>query len=533
MKRTVVDGVVFVLAAALTAHLLYGGLGFCPTDEGYLLSGSRRLLDGRIPHRDYVSLRPVGTHLLHAHLLLWAGDRLIWWSRLLTWMQVATTTWLWIVIAEKLGVKFGTRAARAMIAAFGFLASTNSFPIMPWNTYDGVFFISLGIAVTLARPSLATAGAFLIGLSTIFRQNFVFPVPLLIMALGHYRRIAPWILAVLPGTLYLAVMFAAGGLGAMFAQMGTAQGSLAPVLLAFTGFSVPFLQGAVCGLLGGAASLASHHKLRLAGRLLLSSGLLYAAFILPFADGDASIGWFLFAATLGVLPFRIRNMPPCARLSVLALITGWGAAISVGHAQPTLISGALVVAFSAFLLETSERDAAVAPRLFQFTLVVTLALALYAFHRGRIMRINCDLPASYLTHEIGDAFPGGRGIRTNPNTYALLADLTTVTRAIRASGRTYGVVPECTQFWVLDPVRNPLSSDWPIDGELGGKGMMNRVLDEVDSLGDSGVFLVQKYWLVYLPFERRPIRPGESRIVDRIRETRGKIGETEFFEIYR
>mgnify|MGYP001591199431 FL=1 len=532
MKRMLVEGMLFVLAAGLIVHVLYGNLGFCPTDEGYMLSGSRRILDGEIPHRDYISLRPVGTQILHAHLLLWAGENLIWWSRLLTWFEVAATTWLWILIARHFSTEFQCARRRLIVAAIAFLAATNSFPIMPWNTYDALFFLSLGIVLHLFQPRLSWLGMIFIGMSTIFRQNYVFPIPLLLLALGELFRLRSWILVALPGTFYLAAMAATGGLHDMVVQMTSHKGSLVPALLPFLGFTMPFLQGL---LIGGAAAVAGNSKrptIRLFGNLLHALALLYSAFILPFTDTESSMGWFLFGVLILALPFLFRLSTSLFRFLSLVLIMGWGAAISEGHPQPSLIASALVIALAACMMELERKRTGSGVPVFRRAIVLSLLVSLYAFHRGRVAQINCDLNAEYLTHELGDALPGARLIRTNPNTHAFLSDLTRLTDSLRVSGRRYAVVPECTQFWVTSPQRNPLSTDWPIDPELRGEALMKRVLDDVDSIRGSVTFIVQKHWVVLLPFQRALIREGESAVVDRIRKTCRKTGETEFFELY-
>jgi hypothetical protein len=43
---------------AAAAHLLYSSLGLNPTDDGFTLAYARRILDGQIPHRDFVIIRP-------------------------------------------------------------------------------------------------------------------------------------------------------------------------------------------------------------------------------------------------------------------------------------------------------------------------------------------------------------------------------------------------------------------------------------------------------------------------------------------
>ena len=82
-----------VLAAGL--HFLYSPLGFNPTDEGFVLAYSRRVLDGQVPHRDFISIRPAGSAYLHAPELAIGGQRALWMSRAAVWLQFVVIAWGW------------------------------------------------------------------------------------------------------------------------------------------------------------------------------------------------------------------------------------------------------------------------------------------------------------------------------------------------------------------------------------------------------------------------------------------------------
>lgn len=526
-RRLRLDGVLFVLVAAFAAHVAFNGIGFCPTDEGYMLSGSRRILDGQIPFRDYISLRPVGTHLLHAPflLLLRTGDRLIWWSRFFPLLEIAAASWLWTLIADwRLGVF--SRAGRFVVAAFGFIASVGNFPMMPWNTIDGVFFISLGIASQKVWDR-RILGLFLIGCSPLFRQNFLLPLPILVALLGEAFSPGAWIAALSPSALGALAAALFGALPDALLQMGSHGGSLAPVLAApFTTFALPVVQGALTGAIGFLLATRSRDSLRLAGLALLGAGFAYSGLTIPISLDNASTGWFLFAALAAGLPWLSPMIP--MRPLLLALAAAWGASISEGCPQPQLITSALSAAYAALLLKVAPPRL----RLAHALLAVALAIGLYGFQRGRRFAVNGDLNADRLTCDVGGALPGGRGVFTNPNTFGFLKDLVRTTDALRAQGRRYAVVPEATQFWVTSPQPNPLSSDWPIDPELADARLSRRVLDELDALHGKAVIVVQKYWTIHLPGGDRPIAPGECKVVDKVRKDFRRVGETEYLELY-
>src|SRR5437870_11810474 len=79
-------GMILRAAAALVvlplaAHLAFSWIGFNPTDDGWVLAMSRRILDGEVPHRDFLLDRPALSPLLHAPVVLLGGESTFWLSR--------------------------------------------------------------------------------------------------------------------------------------------------------------------------------------------------------------------------------------------------------------------------------------------------------------------------------------------------------------------------------------------------------------------------------------------------------------------
>lgn len=529
---------VFVILVSSVAQFLYSHLGFNPTDEGYLLAGSRRLLDGQIPHRDYVSIRPVATHYLHAHILLWAGDRLIWWSRYIAWAQLAIVAWLWVRIVERQFRPFVAGWVRFVAGFAAFVFSAHNFPIMPWNSLDGIFFITVGIFAWVFAPARwKMLGLFLVGVAPLCRQNFLLPLPFLVIALGEWRNLKAWIAAGLPSLLYGAFLLAFGGLADALIQITSHKGSLPNALLELSlGFSLPaFLIGAGMGGLGsGLATLARSILLRTLGVAILAGGLIVATGSLLLASRGH--GWFLFANLLAVAPFLWLGGREKFRCAALALLMGWGVAISEGWPTPAFASGAIMLVVLRFATEQWEAlevrwERAIA-NLFLALFLVVVAVG---FHRSRTQRIYYERSAAELTYDLSGVFRGARGIYTNQNTYRFLSDLRKVERWIqknRGPDAKIALLPELAQFWVSYPQPNPLASDWPIDSELNHVNTRSRVLQDIERARGRYIFIVQKYEGRHLPTRLAPFQNGDCETRDLVRERFRKIHETEFFEVY-
>src|SRR5919199_912105 len=94
-RASVIVATALVLTAVpVVAHFFYSWIGFNPTDEGFILAYSRRLLDGQVPHRDFIAIRPTGSSYLHIIDLLIGGDYTLWISRLFVWFELACTAWM-------------------------------------------------------------------------------------------------------------------------------------------------------------------------------------------------------------------------------------------------------------------------------------------------------------------------------------------------------------------------------------------------------------------------------------------------------
>ena len=68
-KKTIYD-ISFILFLTSICHVLFSNYGFNPTDEGFVLSATNRVLHGQIPHVDFSSVRPLGYAYLHIPELL-------------------------------------------------------------------------------------------------------------------------------------------------------------------------------------------------------------------------------------------------------------------------------------------------------------------------------------------------------------------------------------------------------------------------------------------------------------------------------
>jgi hypothetical protein len=205
--QDIIACVLFLFLVPTLAHLLFSWIGFCPSDDGLNLALSRRLLEGQVPHRDFINLRPIGTPLLHLPFVLFGGDYTFWISRLFVWFEFACIAWTWtIIIVESFKISM-SMIKKISIALIAFFFTTHIFPPMAWYTIDGLFFVSLGLSLCLAKSYRRRwLGYAAMGLACLCKQSFMPMIPLSLIIFGDWRKLSLWLAAAIPWLIYLSYL---------------------------------------------------------------------------------------------------------------------------------------------------------------------------------------------------------------------------------------------------------------------------------------------------------------------------------------
>ncbi len=532
-------GFIFITITTLAAHFAFSWMGFCPTDDGLNQAFSRRILEGQVPHRDFIDLYPIGSALLHAPFVFFGGDRTFWISRLFVWFQFACIAWAWTTVMIRSLKGLWPAPQKILLALIAFMFTSNLHPVMAWYTIDGLFFLSLGLVLCLEEtPRGKPLGYALMGVAYLCKQSYLPAVLAFPFILGDWRRPRLWLAAATPGILYAAYLLFAGALPDGVFQLSVRANEFFPrgVKTYLLQSSIPW--GILLGYFAMRLSFGQTKRQKSLGAILLYG--------IPFAFSMAlslsfpmawRLSFGLFGTALGATGYLIlqnKGRTDLARAGMLALLTGWSVSLSNGCNNPALAAGPLAILLVAYCHRAYQPadEKNTIRKLPRYLLNALLIVSVASYGIARQKYIYRDRPAAELTKALDGLFPGTRLIKTNPNTYEFLVDFKEAVE--KTKGLDFAVIPGLPAYWVKSSQKNPLPLDWvTLWGEMANKrALIDRVLRDLDKYHGKIVVLLQKVEADHVAdgFTPLPLPGGEIQRYVRAHFT--KRGETRFFELY-
>jgi hypothetical protein len=536
----VLVSVAFLLIVPALAHLLFSWRGFNLVDDGFTLAYSRRILEGQIPHRDFIIIRPFLSPLIHTPFVLFGGNYTYWISRFFVWFQFACISWAWVCIVNRAFDNPFNNTTKLLVALASFAASVHYFVLTAWHTVDGLFLASIGawLLVTQKQPTRRVVGYLLVATAYLCKQSFLFMAPLCILLLGDWREKKYWLTITLPAVGYCAYLLVTGSFSDALLQLTTQTDIVS------TGVGSYLNYGTLLGVLAGYCSmfllstnavplLRTRSASRYVGASLI---VVMPAFLIAaglYRGSLATVSFGIFGMVLGAVLYRVStgigrdgDKVPVA---LIALALAWSGSLSVGYNFPTLLLGPLFTILAAFMCSVRE---SLDPRFLRAALAVAGVAILLGFGVARPYYIYREQPSSELTKPLDGVLPGGRLIYTNPNTYDFLVDLHDATHEVSSRDMKYAIVPDAPGYWVKSEQTNPLPVDWPQPVELSDQQLIDRVTRDLEAQRGEVVVIVQKVHAFYLADGFVPLDEDQYAVVRYVRENFEKTDETEFFELY-
>lgn len=535
-RNNLLAAAAFLTLVPLTSHLLFSWMGFTPTDEGFVLALSRRILDGRLPHRDFMIMRPFFSPLIHVPFVFLGGEYTFWLSRLFVWFELAAIAWLWVsIINRSMNFPFSL-SGKVLVALIAFAATAHTKHITAWFTIDGLFFASIGLALSTGeRQRSKLAGYFFVGLALLCKQNFILMAPVALLIIGDWRQIKYWIAAITPGLVYLIYLIIAQTLPEAFFQLSSPTGLTSIVVEHYRAswILVSAVAGYVCAwfTLGRSALPARtaskvtwliFFAVPISGSALsLSRGTWMDSSFIPFG---LLLGAMLHLLTAG------SGVTTETKSMGLVLLTALSVSLSGGYTSPALASGAILAILVAVVASRFKNDLG---RTLSYSLGVAALAILAGFALGRARYIYREQPAAQLSQPVGEVLRGGRMIYTNPNTYAFMSDLNRAVEFAQSTQKEFAILPDVAAYWVKAPQQDHLPAVWPHAGELSTPRLMSSFIQAMEARRNSTIFIVQKVEAVSLASGFVTLKDSDYyEVVRYARSHFLKVNETEFFELY-
>jgi len=496
-----------MLTAAIIGHLLFSSFGFNPTDEGFILGYSKRILDGEIPHLDFVSIRPALSAYLHVFDFAFGNEYLLYNSRLIAWIMLSLSIAIWMYVLAAKGQRLVNTIA---IGVISLLLVTHNYPLMAWHTIDGIFLSSLAyLLLRSEKGAWSLIGALLLGMAYLCKQNFLLVGPLFIFFHAPKKLVALfyWLL---PGLLYGGLVYHFGALDNMLLQFKTETSLLQTGILQY--ILSPYLwTGVVLGLIHWWFSKNWYPIVQFVFLLGLTTSLCYF-----LAKGEVFFAPMMLLTGMGLIMFLSNDGPKFSAV-ICGLMLAWSASISIGLNSPILAATPLLYLVFEPILRKQHFMAHMA----------CIAVLAVGYWQGRSQHTYRDAPFERLTYDLGELNLGLKGIQTNKKTYGMLSELDSL-----SSSHTI-LLPYSGAFWASQQNSNPISSHWTSGIELANPELLDRVIKEVDVRRGTYRVLVPKFRVDWLKDVKEPYTSYKYfPVMEHVSQHWSKTNETNWFFVF-
>ena len=189
--------------------------------------------------------------------------------------------------------------------------------------------------------------------------------------------------------------------------------------------------------------------------------------------------------------------------ALVIVLIAWTSSISLGDNAPVFTIGLLAVTGLMITFEASVTWHLLQRNGWVRSLLPVLALIIWIGSLPVQWQNNYrDLGARFLTHDLGDCYPGLQGIRTQEETYRYMEEIREIFDAFNRPVGRFAIWPDNAILYPLLGSPNPFPVDWMQQAEF--VGSEEQLLNRTDSLLDQPgiIILLEKYSIKELYHER-------------------------------
>jgi len=518
-KKAAIYDSLFIVLLTTVCHFLFSKYGFNPTDEGFVLSSTNRVLHGQIPHVDFSSLRPLGYAYLHIPELLFSKNYVLLTSRFVFWLEQSLIAFLWI--------RFVLRSCKIEIFALPkytlivlcFIFNVHYFPSSVLHTIDGLLMCLIGLNIVIAEKKYAFIGFFFIGFAVLCKQNYLVILLITLILFNKKNIILNIITGVLPVALYVVFISIYNGCSNLMVQL-SCHNELLKVGITPYIFSKLFFIGIIITI------LILFIKSRLLQYAYFYALIIIASYAMLTNTYHEKFSFLIFGASIGCFLFSIYKKQ--YRLSITFFIgtaLAWCVSISVGYNSPALFLGAILTLM--FICQSNVHGYTKLVNAYLLFILLQSSLIFYYVRNHNIYR---DAAKPSLAYKLDGLVEGAYGIKTNINTFKVLVELDILKKKYPEAI----VIPDFTACHIQKSHLSKIATEWPNKTEIPNQQILNFVLKNF--VNDTSMILIPKYNLAKLStgFEAVPKnKSGEFLILTYVYNHYKKTGESNYFEFYK
>lgn len=507
---------VAVIALFIALFSIFGysvNQGFNPSDEGVVLSQSWRLLHGEIPHKEFISIRPVASGLIHQIDLILPLP-IITSSRIIAAYEylLLSIIWSYILIqafCKQLKPEYRSVIYFAVITST-FVLNLNNGPIFTWTTTDALLLAGMGCYFLIqllksektnsAYFKYAIISLFCISASALCRQSFALPyfVSALIILLYPFSlkkllfRIGIIFLGSAPLLFYLLYLLQHNALDAFIAQM-TGRTELVETgiityfksLVKYTWLFILYA-GVVIFLMQRINTPVKNvfNKIAPYYTALLLAITLWFTFHLFLGNYSSDYSfyffWLLTVLFCQSIVLKQHNFEINAVLA-LTLLLAWTSSISIGDNSPRPFLGGIAVTSLIVLIGQVSNIAFFQKRLSPgITGVFAGSLILITLSQISMPRLNYrDWKSSRLHYSLQDIMPEMGATKVNDLTRKYYVEFDSIYTLLQKPQDQFTMVPNNAFIYAIMHSRNPMPLDWMQHHEY--IGVEQQFADQVSS----------------------------------------------------
>lgn len=544
----------FIFSALLTGAIVVivllnfnyvENIGYRQNDDGVLLSQSYRLMNGEVPHRDFISVRPVlpgVLHMLHFYIPLPLEINSRWF--VIIEYYILSFTWIYLLLKIfNLRIWKRNRYLVYLVSAglFTFILNISNEFYFPSTAIDATLFTVIGLVfltknfreVFLVKKAMfMAASVFCVSCAALCQQSFVIPAAALcgfILLKGiRSRHVTSYTLSVITGMLpvwaYIITMQHYGALGDFWHQVINRyelfQSGIVSFINGFRHSKLPYIHLFIILILtvqyfrtmrwpSGKHipyKLSEFQKQVSAVVILLYSIItVFLSFVYISKSGNylrlLSFELFWIFTVFAILVYFIVNLNAIQKITLVSgILTAWSGAASLHINAPyiavgILSSGILVIGSFAVLNLFSARVVitSLSNRILPYTIILCLALFIFLFSY-----IKLTIPGNEYHNNRNDEITGFSDefgqIKIDSLNDQFIKELNVIFTRFPGMKNNFVLLPDKALFYPMFNSRNPFPADDLLPHEY--QRFRNEIVCMMEKRINSGsiYLIIDKYY---------------------------------------